>query len=137
MTISETRHRVNYSETDQMGVVYHANYLVWLDVARTEYLRTSGMAYGDLEARGYFLAVAELAIRYLAPARFDDEIRVRCWVRELRSRRVTFAYIVERVADGARLVTAETAMFVLDRQFRPTRLPEDAAALLTPVPDPA
>ena len=70
--VSEIRVRVNYSETDQMGVVYHARYLVWLDVARTEHLRVSGMSYRDLEAAGLRLAVSEVAVRYRQPARYDD-----------------------------------------------------------------
>ncbi len=130
MAITESRHRVNYSETDQMGVVYHANYLVWLDVARTEHLRQRGMSYAELEARGYLLAVGEVTVRYLRPARFDEEIRVRCWVRELGSRRLRFAYRVERVADDELLVVAETAMLALDADFRLTRLPADVLALL-------
>ena len=70
--VSEIRVRVNYSETDQMGVVYHARYLVWLDVARTEHLRQCGMSYRELEAAGLRLAVAEVGLRYRQSARFDD-----------------------------------------------------------------
>lgn len=136
MTITETTHRVNYSETDQMGVVYHARYAVWLDIARTEHLRQGGLPYAELEARGFFLAVGELHLRYLRPARFDDVVRVRCWVRSLESRRVTFGYAVERVADGALLVAGWTPMMVLDHSFKSVRLPDDVAALLTPSPDP-
>src|SRR5262249_24169991 len=79
--VSEIEVRVNYSETDQMGVVYHARYLVWLDVARTEHLRLSGTSYRDLETEGLRLVVSDVAIRYRQPAKFDDVIRVRCWVR--------------------------------------------------------
>src|SRR4026209_2989812 len=75
--VSETLVRVNYSETDQMGVVYHARYLVWLDVARTEHLRRSGRSYRELEATGLRLAVSEVAVRYRQPARYDDPIRIR------------------------------------------------------------
>jgi acyl-CoA thioester hydrolase len=75
--VSETLIRVNYSETDQMGVAYHARYLVWLDVARTEHLRRCGASYRELEARGLRLAVSEVAVRYRRPARFDDPVRVR------------------------------------------------------------
>jgi acyl-CoA thioester hydrolase len=81
--VSETLVRVNYSETDQMGVAYHARYLVWLDVARTEHLRRAGASYAELEARGLRLVVSEAAIRYRRPARFDDLVRIRCWVRAL------------------------------------------------------
>jgi acyl-CoA thioester hydrolase len=118
-----------------MGVVYHARYAVWLDVARTEYLRAGGLSYRELETRGFRLVVGELSIRYRRSARFDDIVRVRCWVRERRSRRVTFGYAVEG-EDGSLLATATTAMLVLDAAMRPTRLPDAAAALLVPVPDP-
>ena len=134
--ISTTHVRVNYSETDQMGVVYHARYIVWLDVARTEHLRQAGMAYRDLEALGFRLAVGDLAIRYRQAARYDDLIRVRCWVRELASRRVTFGYAVEEAADGRLLATATTAMMSLDSAMSPVRLPDAVRRLLAVAPDP-
>src|SRR3954463_8907565 len=93
--MSETLVRVNYSETDQMGVVYHARYLVWLDIARTELLRQSGMTYRQLEASGLRLVVSEVSIRFRQPARYDDRVRIRCWVREAASRKVDFGYSVE------------------------------------------
>jgi acyl-CoA thioester hydrolase len=136
LDVSEIRVRVNYSETDQMGVVYHARYLVWLDVARTEHLRLSGMSYRDLEASGLRLAVAEVALRYRQSARFDDEVRVRCWVRDLASRRIEFGYAVEHADDGRLLVTAVTALFALDAAMRPTRLPPAVRQVLRVIPDP-
>ncbi len=134
--VSEVRVRVNYSEVDQMGVVYHARYVVWLDIARTEHLRRGGLSYRELEDRGFRLVVAELGVRYLRSARYDDEVRIRCWVRDLASRRIIFGYALERVADGELLVTATTSMFVLDAAMRPARLPAEVAALLTPTADP-
>ena len=134
--VSEITVRVNYSETDQMGVVYHARYLVWLDIARTEHLRLSGMSYRELEAAGLRLAVAEVAMRYRQSARFDDPIRVRCWVRDLASRRVEFGYAVEHADDGRLLATAVTALFALDAGMRPTRLPAAVREVLRVVPDP-
>jgi len=134
--ISETRHRVNYSETDQMGVVYHAEYLVWLDVARTEHLRQTGVSYADLERQGFRLAVGEARIRYRQPARYDDPIRVRCWVRERASRRITFGYAVEHADRGDLLVTATTSLMVLDADFRWARLPESVAERLVVADDP-
>jgi acyl-CoA thioester hydrolase len=136
LDVSEIRVRVNYSETDQMGVVYHARYLVWLDIARTEHLRLSGMSYRELEAAGLRLAVAEVALRYRQSARFDDELRVRCWVRDLASRRVEFGYGVERADDGRLLATAVTALFALDAAMRPTRLPPAVRQVLRAIPDP-
>lgn len=134
--ITSTLVRVNYSETDQMGVVYHARYVVWLDVARTEHLRQAGMAYRDLEALGFRLAVGDLSVRYRQPARYDDLIRVRCWVREVASRRVTFGYAVEEASDGRLLATASTAMMSLDAAMSPARLPDVVQRLLVAVPDP-
>jgi acyl-CoA thioester hydrolase len=127
---------VNYSETDQMGVVYHARYLVWLDVARCEHLRRTGITYADLERRGLRLAVGELRIRYRQPARYDDLVRVRCWVRECASRRITFGYAVDLAEGGALLVTAETAMMALDAGLGLARLPEEVRSALPASPDP-
>ena len=134
--ITETLVRVNYSEVDQMGVVYHARYVVWLDVARTEHLRRAGMSYREVEARGFRLAVGELRIRYRQAARYDDQVRVRCWVRDLGSRRVTFGYALEEVERGTLLATAETAMISLSHDHRPARLPDDILGLLRVVADP-
>lgn len=132
--ISELHHRVNYSEIDQMGVVYHARYVVWLDEARTEHIRLTGVSYRELEARGIRLVVGELRVRYRQPARYDDLVRVRCWVRERASRRITFGYAVDR--DQQLLVTAETAMMALNDSYAPTRLPDDVLALLPESSDP-
>jgi acyl-CoA thioester hydrolase len=135
-SVSETLVRVNYSETDQMGVVYHARYLVWLDVARTEHLRQSGMSYRDLEATGLRLAVSEVSIRYRQPARYDDAVRIRCWVREAASRRVDFGYAIENAESGRLLATASTRLVALDSSMSLTRLPERVRDALHAIPDP-
>jgi acyl-CoA thioester hydrolase len=135
-SVSESLVRVNYSETDQMGVVYHARYLIWLDIARTEHLRQSGISYRELEATGLRLAVSEVSIRYRQPALYDDEIRVRCWIREAASRRVDFGYAVENARDGRLLATASTALIALDARMTLTRLPERVRTALHPIPDP-
>jgi acyl-CoA thioester hydrolase len=134
--VSEITVRVNYSETDQMGVVYHARYLVWLDVARCEHLRVTGLTYRELEQRGLRLAVSDVSVRYRRPARYDDLIRVRCWVRDLASRRVTFGYAVERAGDGELLATATTSLLALDTSMALRRMPDDVIRRLVPVPDP-
>lgn len=134
--ISEVRVRVNYSETDQMGVVYHARYAVWLDIARTEHLRRGGLSYKALEERGLRLAVSELRIRYRQPARYDDEVVVRCWVRDAGSRRVTFGYGLTHAVSGLLLATAETSLLCLTPTFTLTRLPHDVLDALTPIADP-
>ena len=134
--VSETFVRVNYSETDQMGVVYHARYVVWLDVARTEHLRQCGMTYRDLEASGLRLAVSEVAIRYRQPARYDDPVRICCWVRELASRKVDFGYAIEHADDGRLLATATTSLLALDSTMALTRLPDRVRDVLREVTDP-
>jgi acyl-CoA thioester hydrolase len=134
--VSETFVRVNYSETDQMGVVYHARYLVWLDVARTEHLRQCGMTYRDLEASGLRLAVSEVAIRYRLPARYDDSVRIRCWVRELASRKVEFGYAMEHAEDARLLATATTSLLALDSTMALSRLPDSVRDVLREVTDP-
>jgi len=134
--ISAVLHRVNYSETDQMGFVYHANYLIWMDMARTEHLRERGVSYKELEAQGTYLTVTDAHIRYRRPARYDDMIRVRCWVRDLASRRVSFGYAVERAATDELLATAETSLIALNPQHTLSRLPEHVRELLEPTADP-
>jgi acyl-CoA thioester hydrolase len=135
-SISESLVRVNYSETDQMGVVYHARYLVWLDIARTEHLRLSGMSYRELEASGLRLAVSNVTIRYRQPARYDDPVRIRCWVREVASRKVDFGYAVEHADDGRLLATASTSLLALDSSMALTRLPARVRQALHPISDP-
>ena len=134
--ISTIRRRVDYSETDQQGVVYLARYLVWLDVARTEHLRLTGMSYREMEEAGYRLMVSELTIRYRKSAKYDDPIRVRVWVRAVDSRRVTFGYAVEHDETGEVFATASTDLFVLDTMQRLTRFPASVAARLGATPDP-
>ncbi len=134
--VSETHVRVNYSETDQMGVVYHARYLVWLDIARTEHLRLNGASYRDLEAEGWRLAVSDVSVRFRQPARFDDPVRIRCWVRALASRRVEFGYAVEHADDGRLLATASTTLVALGADMRLATMPERVRAVLCVVPDP-
>jgi acyl-CoA thioester hydrolase len=136
MDVSESFVRVNYSETDQMGVVYHANYAIWLDIARCEHLRRTGMTYAELEQRGLRLVVSELRIRYRQPARYDDAVRVRCWVRECVPRRVVFGYAVDMPERAVLLATAETSMLVLGADMAMSRLPAEVAALLPVSPDP-
>lgn len=134
--ITTTRRRVDFSETDQQGVVYHARYLVWLDVARTEHLRAIVMSYRDLEATGFRLMVSQLTIRYRCSARYDDPIRVRTWIRSAETRCVTFGYAVEHDESDTLLATASTRLFVLDAAQRLSRFPNAVFARLLPIPDP-
>ena len=119
-----------------MGFVYHGNCLVWLDIARTEHLRRTGVTYKDMEERGVFLAVTEARIRYRLAARYDDVVRIRCWVRDLASRRVVFGYAVERAGTAELLATAETSLIALDRRRALSRVPADVTERLHAIPDP-
>jgi acyl-CoA thioester hydrolase len=124
------RLRARYAETDQMGVVHHAVYPVWFEVARTELARALGTPYTDWEAQGIYLMLSDLACRYRRAARYDEEITVWAWVAEAASRRVVFAY---RVAgpDGTLLAEGTTRHLVVDRRTgRPTVLPERLRASL-------
>ena len=134
--ITTIHRRVDYSETDQMSVVYHARYLVWLDVARTEHLRLSGTSYRDMEALGLRLMVSEATIRYRRAARYDDSIRVRAWVRDVASRRITFGYAVEHDDTNELLATATTDLLVIDASGGFSRLPGGVSARMRPVADP-
>lgn len=123
--------RVRYAETDQMGVVYHTNYLVWCEIGRTELIRAlSGTSYAALEAEGVALAVAELSIRYHGAARYDNLIRVRTTLAEVRSRSVTFEYLIANAETGERLASARTVLVSLDPGGRPIRLPDRLRAQL-------
>jgi acyl-CoA thioester hydrolase len=117
--------RVRYSETDQMGVAYHAHYLVWCEVGRTDYIRELGMPYALLEKGGLSLAVAEAHVRYVAAARYDDVVHVHTWLERVQSRAVTFGYELRRVGprDPMRIATAETKLIALDRSGAPRILP--------------
>jgi acyl-CoA thioester hydrolase len=122
--------RVRYAETDQMGVVYHAEYLVWCEIGRTEFIRSLGLPYSEMERRGFKLAVADASIRYHAPARYDDLVRVETTLTEVRSRAITFDYIIRDAGSGSRLVTARTLLVSLDGDARPVPLSLELRELL-------
>jgi len=124
--------RVRYAETDQMGVVYHTNYLVWCEMGRTELIRElTGVSYAQLEAEGVALAVTDLSIRYHGAARYDNRIRVRTSISEARSRSVTFEYLIVNAESGERLATARTLLVSLDKRGRPIVMPEALRKRLT------
>ena len=119
----ETTFRVRYAETDAQGIVYSAHYLVWFEIGRTEWCRRAGIDYRRLEAEGYFLVVAEARCRYLAPARYDDEVTVRTWLASAQRRRLEFRYEVRLTATGAQLAIGETVHVWVNQQGRPIMLP--------------
>ena len=121
----ETRLRVRYAETDQMGVVYHANYLIWMEVGRVEYWRAAGLRYRDMEREdGVLLVVAEVSCRYLSAAVYDEEIIVRTSVAEASPRMIRFEYELLAVDDGRRLATGFTKHVFCGADRKPAKLPQ-------------
>jgi acyl-CoA thioester hydrolase len=110
-----------------MGFAYHPHYLVWCEVARTDFIRKLGTSYAQLEREGWLLAVTEADIRYLAAGRYDDLVRVTCRVERVQSRSITFSYVIERVepAPTQELATASTRLVALDKRGTPRTLPPE------------
>jgi len=122
---NDARVRVRYAETDQMGVVYHANYLMWFEVGRVELLRSLGFEYKQMEVEdGIGIAVVEVSARYKSPARFDDELIIRTRVKTMRSIIIKFSYEVLRARDGVLLCEGETTHVVVDKAMKKSVLPE-------------
>lgn len=120
--------QVRYAETDQMGVAYHANYIIWMEVARTDLCRSLGFNYREMESRdGVLLAVTEAHCRYVSAARYDDEVEITAKLGEANRRFVTFDY--EMTCAGRRVATGQTKHIYLSRDFRPMRLPDRFAPL--------
>lgn len=123
--VNESRIRVRYAETDQMGVVYHANHFVWFEIGRVELLRQLGFSYRDMERQdNCFIAVVDARCRYKAPAHYDDEIVIRTWLKNIRESVIHFGYELIRSKDGALLAEGETTHIVADAEMRKTALPE-------------
>lgn len=122
---SSTSLHVRYAETDQMGVVYYANFLVWFEIGRTEYCKQHGFAYREMEDEdGLFIMVAEVRCRYKAPARYDDAIEVRTCLRATRKRVLVFGYEIYKMPDEELLAEGETVHVITDREGRPRALPD-------------
>ena len=120
---NETRVRVRYAETDQMGVVYHANYLVWMEVGRVELCRSLGIRYRDLEAEGVLLAVVEVRCRFHSPARYDEEIIIRTSIADSNPRLVVFEYELREAEHGRILASGNTKHIFLSPALKPIKLP--------------
>lgn len=121
--------RVRYGETDQMGIVYHANYLLYFEMGRTELLRASGVTYADLEKSGLFLVVVETGCRHRAGARYDELLDVLTRVDRVGKATITFRYEV-RGADGRLCAEGHTELAAVDVDKRPLRLPAEILARL-------
>ena len=127
-SIGETRLRVRYAETDQMGVVYHANYLVWFEVGRVEFIRQLGLDYKSMEREeGCGIAVVDARVRYRLPARYDDELIVKTQLAAARGAVIRFAYKVVRAADDALLCEGETVHVVVGVDMKKRALPQKYA----------
>jgi len=114
----ESRTRVRYKETDQMGIAHHSNYVVWFEIGRTDLCRSTGITYREIEERGRLLVVVEIRCRYMTPYRYDDEVLIRTSVAEAGSRMLRFAYELRDGAGGILHATGSSTHFWVDRQSR-------------------
>ena len=124
----DTTVEVRYAETDQQGIAYHANFLIWMEIGRTKHLEGLGFPYSRLEAEGLLFSVLEARCRYAGAARYGEHVRIATRVVGLRSRTVTFAYDMD--VEGRPVAHGETTLIALDRDRRPRRMPADVVAAL-------
>jgi acyl-CoA thioester hydrolase len=125
MITHETRFRVRYAETDQMGVVYYSNYFIWMELGRAEYFRAAGGRYKDMEVNdGILLAVVDAHCRYLFPARYDEEIAVTTSIASANRRMVQFQYEIRDPLLDRTLAHGSTKHIFLNREMKPVKLPE-------------
>jgi acyl-CoA thioester hydrolase len=122
--VTSSRVRVRYAETDQMGIVYYANYLVWFEVGRTDWLRDTGWSYREMEAAGYGLPVIEAHCEYRQGARYDDELDIRTRGSQLSPVRIRFDYEIVRCGDQAAIATGHTVHATVGGGGKPVRVPE-------------
>jgi acyl-CoA thioester hydrolase len=131
---NETRLRVRYAETDQMGVVYHSNHLIWFEVGRVEFMRQLGFSYRDMERdEGRFIAVAEVKCRYRAPVYYDEEVIVRTRLRSVRESVLIFSYELVRAEGSDVLAEGETVHIVTDLKMKTVPLPEKYLNVFRPL----
>ena len=124
-SVSESRVRVRYAETDQMGVVYHSNYFIWFEVGRVELMRQLGFTYREMEKEdGCFIAVVDARCRYKSPARYDDEVIIRTYLKNVRESLIHFGYEAVRAGDNALLAEGETTHIVIDESMSRRSIPE-------------
>jgi acyl-CoA thioester hydrolase len=133
VSTTTTEVRVRYAETDQMQVVYHSNYLIWCEVGRTDFMRQHGMSYADMEKNGIGLTVSEYSVRLHASARYDDLVRIATTLTDVRSRQVSFEYLLTNAVTGERLATARTSLVSIGSNGRPLAMPADVRERLASV----
>jgi acyl-CoA thioester hydrolase len=132
-TVNETRIRVRYAETDQMGVVYHSNHFIWFEVGRVELLRQLGFTYKDMEKEDdCFIAVVDARCRYKAPVHYDDEVVVRTYLKQVREKVIHFGYELRGADTGQLLAEGETTHIVANAQMKSRRLPEKYMKVFRP-----
>ncbi len=122
--VAETTFHVRYAETDKMGIVHHAAYVVWLEEGRSQWMRSHGSSYASFERDGISLAVTELLVRYARATRYDQRVTVQCWVEEVKSRKMSFGYRVLDAETGDLLVSATTRHICLNREGQVTTIPQ-------------
>ncbi len=128
--IHTTELKVRYAETDKMGIVYYANYLVWFEVGRTEYLLAEGLDYRNVEKEGFYMAVVESFCAYKAPARYGDSIIVQTWPSDVKNSSLKFNYKVLRKDDDILLEEGYTTHVMIDKNVKPRKIPENIRKIL-------
>ena len=128
--VIETTFYARYAETDQMGIVHHSHYIVWMEEGRSEYMRRKQLDYVGLEKSGLALAVTEANVRYLAPAHYNERVTVRTRIDSLRSRALTFGYEIINADTRQRLVVGSVKLMLIDRQGQVVSLPDTMQAAL-------
>lgn len=121
--VSQTTFRIRYAETDNMGVVHHAVYLVWFEEGRSAYIREKGWSYADIEDSGYYLVAAELKARYLRASRYDQEVTVKTWIRDIQSRAITFGCDILDTSSGEIAFNASLKLICVDARGQIARIP--------------
>ena len=129
--VAETSFHVRYAETDAMGIVHHAAYIVYFEEGRSHYMRECGSSYAEFEKGGQYMAVTEVQARYVRAARYDQRIRIRCWVEQIRSRGLTFRYELSDDETGDLFVTGMSKHICLDKEGRVIKFPAEWQAWLT------
>ncbi len=123
--IAETTLYVRYAETDAMRIVHHANYIIYFEEGRSSYMRQRGGDYARFEAGGHYLTVAEINARYLKPAHYSQQLTIRCWIEEMKSRGLTFAYEIADTATGDINVTGYTKHICITHAGKVAHLPQE------------
>lgn len=130
MKVHEIKTRIRYQETDQMGIVYYANFFVYFEMGRTEFLRNLGLPYAELEKEHIYFPVTETYCRFRSPAHYDDVLIIQTWVSELKHATVKFSYKIIREGDNNLIAEGFTKLACLNASRKPTSLPEKLRKLL-------